>query len=135
MDLSVEELQEHLREQIRFLIASAESYDRGFEGEIKRLAVSVRVLVHDTANSKSLLGLLGEKDIPFHDTATPFDERNKLSHSSLVLMSLGGAKGNLPIAPLDGSITSRKIDFDSWWDGIVFVDQDRNEFSRRDIVL
>ncbi|MEX2489566.1 MAG: SEC-C metal-binding domain-containing protein [Pseudomonadales bacterium] len=135
MDLSDHDLRVHLQEQLAFLEASADAFDQGFEGEIKRLAISVRVLVHDTPRSKSLLGLLGKKNIDFADTATPFDERNKMTHSSLTLMSLGGPKGNIPFAPLDGSISRRVTDFDSWWDGIVFVDKNRTEFSRKDIVL
>jgi hypothetical protein len=38
----------YLREQVEFLRASAASYDAGFEGEARRLALTVRVLVHDT---------------------------------------------------------------------------------------
>ena len=65
------ELSQHLQEQLEFLQASAGAYDQGFEGEAKRLAVSIRVLVHDTSNSNSLLGQLGQKDIKFLDSAIP----------------------------------------------------------------
>ena len=135
MELTPEEFEEHLTEQLQFLKASAESFDNGFEGEIKRLAVSVRILMHDTRQSTSLLAHLGRKDIVFLDTATPFDERNQMSHSGLTIMSLGGPKGNIPLAPLDGSISRSFACFDDWWNGIVFVDQSRNQFSRKDIVL
>jgi len=54
-ELTTDELQSHLEEQIEFLECSASSYDNGFSGEIKRLAVSVRVLVHDIGQSTSLL--------------------------------------------------------------------------------
>ena len=52
---SQEALQDHLTEQIGFLLRSAESYDNGFTDEAKRLAVTIRVLVHDTGKSTSLL--------------------------------------------------------------------------------
>jgi len=42
------ELLDYLREQITFLRNSIDSYDKGFEGEAKRLATTIRVLVHDT---------------------------------------------------------------------------------------
>jgi hypothetical protein len=133
-ELSSKELQEHLEEQIEFLECSASSYDNGFEGEIKRLAVSVRVLVHDTGKSTSLLTLLGKKNIDFVDTSIPFDESNKMTHSGLVQMSLG-ARGSKSLPLLDDGPFSRAVSFELWWNGIIFVDKDRNEFSRKDIVL
>lgn len=133
-ELTNEDLQEHLAEQLEFLESSASSYDSGFEGEIKRLAVSVRVLVHDTRNSTSLLKLLGQKQVDYVDTSLPFDEKNKMSHSGLVQMSLGNRQSKI-LPFLDGSPFSRTASFDLWWNGIVFVDKNRNEFSRKDIVL
>lgn len=58
---SKSELLEHLNEQLEFLKASALSFDNGFLGEAKRLVVTIRVLLHDAQNSKSLLGLLKMK--------------------------------------------------------------------------
>lgn len=55
----------HLKEQIFFLQASSSSYDRGFMSEAKRLAVVIRVLVHDTPKSQSLLSQMDKKGIPF----------------------------------------------------------------------
>ena len=54
IDQSLHELINHLKEQILFLKASASAFDEGFDGEAKRLAVTVRVLLHDTNNSISL---------------------------------------------------------------------------------
>jgi len=133
-ELSNQDLQEHLNEQLEFIESSAISYDNGFEGEIKRLAVSVRVLVHDTAKSTSLLTLLSKKNVDFVDTSIPFDENNKMTHSGLVQMSLGNrASKALPL--LDESPFSRTATFELWWNGIIFVDKNRNEFSRKDVVL
>lgn len=123
-----------LGEQLDFLKLSCTSFDKGFEGEIKRLAVSVRVLVHDTGESKSLLSLTNKKNINFIDTSEPYDDKNILSHSALVQihMSKHGAK---PKAHLDDDIKPTGIGFDAWWNGIVLVDAEKNEFSRKDIVL
>tara|TARA_Y100001963_G_scaffold148356_1_gene226107 strand:- start:36 stop:833 length:798 start_codon:yes stop_codon:yes gene_type:complete len=133
-ELTTQELQEHLTDQLQFIESSITSFDNGFEGEIKRLAVSVRVLVHDTGKSTSLLTLLRQKNVDFIDTSIPFDENNKMTHSGLVQMSLGNrASKALPL--LDDGPFSRMASFELWWNGIVFVDKDRNEFSRKDIVL
>ncbi len=134
IELSNEELREHLKEQLEFIESSATSFDSGFESEIKRLAVSVRVLVHDTDKSTSLLSLLNQKNIDFVDTSYPFDETNKVSHSGLVQLSLGN-RPSKPLPILDDGPFFRKASFDLWWNGIVFVDNIKNEFSRKDIVL
>ena len=57
-----------------------------------------------------------------------------MTHSSLIQISMG-QKGNTILPFLDDGPFHRKIDFNSCWNGIVFVDKSRNEFSRKDIVL
>ncbi len=131
---STQELQELLDEQLQFLKASSRAYDAGFESEVKRLAVSARVLVHDTQKSTSLLKLLDKKQVNFVDTSVPYDEANLISHSSLVAVILGNNRPK-PVPILDDGPFCRQIGFDSWWNGIVFVDKAKGEFSRRDIVL
>ena len=42
------ELEEHLKEQIEFLLASCEDYDNGRNSEAKRIAATLRILFHDT---------------------------------------------------------------------------------------
>jgi hypothetical protein len=69
ISLTLAELECHLAEQLQFLQVSAAAFDAGFEGEAKRLAVVLRILLHDTKSSKSLLGQLGRKGGPFFDTA------------------------------------------------------------------
>ena len=133
VELNQHELEEHLKEQLSFIECSANAYDNGFEGEIKRLAVSVRVLVHDTNKSTSLLTLLDKKTTLYFDKSIPFDENNLQSHSGLVQIHLGNKATVLPL--LDGGPFTREVSFDSWWNGVVFVDNQRNEFSRKDIVL
>lgn len=53
---------DHLVEQLSFLDASCDAYDSGVRAEAKRLATTVRVLVHDTKMSTSLLKHLEAKD-------------------------------------------------------------------------
>jgi hypothetical protein len=72
-------LLENLAESTQFLISSASSFDRGYEAEAKRLAVTLRVLLHDTPQSHSLLDLLGVKDqIRFTNTAAEIEPDNVL---------------------------------------------------------
>jgi hypothetical protein len=67
------ELKSQLKEQIEFLRRGAKSFDEGSMAEGKRLAVVIRVLLHDTKSSTSLLKHLGKKDILFYDTSIDYD--------------------------------------------------------------
>ena len=66
---SEKELQQHLTDILQALELSSRAFDEGYEGEAKRLAAAIRVLVHDTPNSKSLLGQLGSKGVQLYDTS------------------------------------------------------------------
>jgi hypothetical protein len=89
------ELMGHLNEQFHFLKASASSFDNGFSGEAKRLAVTIRVLLHDTQNSKSLLGLLKIKKVfCFFDSSFDLDKKNTVSHLGLVGTSFSPGKAS-----------------------------------------
>lgn len=134
---SAKELEAHLQDHLGFLQASADAYDAGFDGEAKRIAVSIRVLVHDTKKSKSLLGQLGRKSELFLDSAFPVTPANKSTHSGLVVTSIVPGAGAKYVAFLDdgpgGQTASR--DFETWWNSTVFIDSKERELSRRDLVL
>jgi hypothetical protein len=59
------DLMGHLVEQFGFLIRSAQVYDNGIEDEAKRLASTLRILLHDTPKQKSLLASLNKKILDF----------------------------------------------------------------------
>ncbi|MCM3555068.1 hypothetical protein M3697_08115 [Janibacter melonis] len=137
------DLLERLSESREFIRLSSASYDGGYEAEAKRLAVALRVLLHDTGTSNSLLGLLDAKaTLKFVDTADPINPANLLrSHPGLVIMSLGfdgdRATGSY-VAPL-GDVPPDRIGvvkgFDPWWNTPVLRDSDGEVWSRRDLVL
>ena len=132
------ELLEHLREQATFLRLSGAAFDSGFEGEAKRLAVTIRVLVHDTNRSMSLLTQMGVKDqLLFVDTAPPIDPRNILGTEGLVVMR-NSAAGSSYVAPLD-DVPSERLGrtkrFAEWWGQPVTCLPDGKTVSRRAYVL
>jgi len=134
---SKSDLERNLSEHLRFLLSSAQAYDNGFEGEAKRLAVSLRVLLHDTPMSKSLLGQLGRKNLLFLDTCSPFNPKNLLSFHGLVMIRVGTSEAHF-IPHLDDfppSVKPRMIGFEEWWNAIIIVDNNRNEMSRKDLIL
>lgn len=134
-----DELKSHLKEQIQFLIRSCESYDKGFESEAKRLAVVIRVLLHDTSRSKSLLNLLKMKNILFYDSTVDLPPNVLFAQTGLVRMQIGSSSNELKyIPPLDNDPPERvnkKVPFTNWWNKTVFFDINRNKFSRNDLIL
>ncbi len=134
---SKEELQQHLRDTIQALELSSSSFDEGFEGEAKRLAAAIRVLVHDTGSSKSLLGQLGQKSIQFYETSIPCDLRTIMTYSGLtsIEQTPEGAKYVAVLDMLPPDCPPRWVSFDEWWNRVIFVDRKGSETSRKDLIL
>lgn len=84
---SQSELWDVFHEHRTYLRSSAASFDAGYEPEAKRMAVSLRVLLHDTPQSISVFKQLGLKDSwTFDDTAGPVNPRNMAPTTGLVMM-------------------------------------------------
>jgi len=131
-----EELKKHLEEQLCFLKKSAEDYDRGNKAESKRMAHTIRILLHDTSHSKSLLNQLQLKSIQFLDTSYDVEDTRCLSKFGLVMMSLKGEFVPRCIAPPKPWGEPRELkSFEDWWDEIVIIDSENNRFSRKDLIL
>jgi len=134
------ELLAHLQEQITFMKQSAISYDNGFEGEGKRLAVVIRVLVHDTSQSTSLLTVLGRKSqMLFYDSASKYNPRNLATSNCLTMIKVS-SNGAEYVAPLDDLSPARdknkRRSFDNWWKRlIIYRDNKNNTFTRSNLVL
>lgn len=131
------ELLDHLKNQINFLRHAADRFDKGDQTEALIMATHIRTLLHDTKNSKSLLGQLDKKGILFHDMASDFDPNNLLPHHGLIQIEVGTKRvgfhaglDNVPPFKLN-----RKVPFDSWWNKVILTDKERNRFTRKDIVL
>jgi len=131
---SVDELNDHLADHLGFLGSSADAFDAGNDGEAKRLAVSLRVLFHDTAQSHSLLGQLDRLRGSFLSTAIPHDAGNLSTHGGLIMTAMNSA-GATYIAPLDTCAHNEWRPFPAWWNETVFVDVQKTELTRRDLVL
>ena len=134
---SKDELQQHLRDTIQALELSSRAFDEGFEGEAARLAAAIRVLVYDTESSKSLLGQLGQKAIPFYDVSVPRDPKTIITYSGLTAIDLTPQEA-IHVAPLDHlppGCPPRWVSFDEWWNRVIFVDQKGSETSRKDLIL
>lgn len=130
-----------LNEQMEFLRASAAAFDQGHTGEAKRLAVSIRVLLHDTAASRSLLTHLGVKDnLTFMDTSAPIHPANLLSTVGLAMVGIQGDGTSFYAAPLADLSPPRASNppkpFVPWWtDPVTKVMPGGETFARKKFVL
>jgi len=136
---SREDLLGLLAENPEFLRSSSAAFDSGYEAEAKRLAVVLRVLLHQTAQSHSILDQLGIKDrLDFLDSASPINPGNLLPTPGLVLMQMTttetGSAGRY-IAPLDMErpAGTRMKAFAGWWIDPVMKVEDT--WSRKELVL
>ncbi len=139
MKQTLDDLQNQLNDQIEFLKLSAQAYDRGFESESKRMATTIRILLHDTLKSHSLLGQLNLKDTKFLSTCVKppkLSDNQQLvgGYAGLVGLLIGDAGGYVPNFDSSNDITGY-IDFENYWSEIIFNDKLGNSYSRKDIVL
>ncbi len=137
---STSTLKIQLQEQISFLKSSCRDYDRGNLSEAKRIAVSIRVLVHDTQSSISLLKQLSLKSIDFLDTSNDWVPSKNVFFKPMPFIGLACmTTNNINYIPRCVTPFADKYKnfgtFDEWWEKIVIVDNNDNKFRRRDIVL
>jgi hypothetical protein len=143
--MSEDRLKESLTEQVDFLRASAERFDAGHQHEAKRLALTIRVLLHDTDGSKSLLEQLALKSaLAFLDTRT----RREPPVGVQVLKQIGWPTGIVVLSMRIGGSTNfraelgidresqpRDINFDDWWEEPLLVSKDGTTWNRRRFIL
>lgn len=133
-----DELKNHIKEHVYFIRSSSNSFDTGFEGEAKRLAVSARVLLHDTAQSHSIMGQLGLLTIPFYSTAYRWEANNLMPHHGLLQLKFSsGPSGSSYHAPFDNRPPHllRWVSFNDWWSEIVFDDRKGHVLTRKQLIL
>lgn len=158
-------LEEQLARQLKYLGNSSALFDKGDHDEANRLATVLRVLLHDTKNSKSLLGQLGLKSsLLFVDTGLYRDRLNAALSNWVQLrhpgMSIGGIRpgeaGLVEVcsnpdgtagwrAPLreqrfhpqdpKSSAMLPPQTFSYWWETPLVEDSNMKLFSRKNLVL
>jgi SEC-C motif len=131
---SILDFETELTTQLGFIQRSADSYDNGYEDEAKRLATTIRVLVHDTKNSISLMTHLDRKSIKWLDSATLVCLNNLVQQCNLVLLEAGTSEPTF-LAKLDSDITEKWVNFDEWWNAQIFRDVDGSGVTRKKLIL
>ena len=140
-------------EQLDFLRTSAQAFDAGVSHEYKRIALVLRVLLHDTRTSHSLLKQLGAKaSLRFWDTrdrpvAEPgfqilaaHDWPEGMVGMTATLSAAPDPRGEgawqwFPMLGSDPGRSSARADFEAWWGDSIIELKSGQTFTRRDFVL
>jgi len=134
---TTDELNKHLSDQLGFLKSSAIAYDKGNLAEAKRMALALRILLHDTQHQTSLLSQLGLKDRDYIDTSTPDASGQGINHqTNLGLAYLSNSSNYIPKC-YDASPgeNEKNVDFQTYWMNNIIKGPQGISFSRKDIVL
>lgn len=137
MKRTQDDLVHELSNQQKLVRAAAAEFDSGEELAARWLSTCIRILVHDTNKSHSLLGQLGIKEkLEYVDTAIEPGDLMLTSGLTITELSTDGSASYLP--PLGGGPPVRNkppVDFGRWWNTKIVRDQESNLFSRKDLVL
>ncbi len=149
IQITRKEFEQHLREQMGFLAASCDAFDKGNEAEAKRIAGIIRTLIHDTKSSTSLLSHLGVKSaLRLNDVigpdftndpsqaiqGAPFQFHWHVQFGSGLKISTDGTATFVP--NLGEAV--RQLPFDDWWEAPLMIrdlEGTSIRLSRRDVVL
>ena len=128
-------LRKQLRRQLDFLDASSRAYDGGFHDEGLRLAVAIRVILHQTNHSHSLLNQMGERDnIRLLSSVRHFttDAAERMTfYDGLTAVAIPG--GPFPKLAIGSETTWKKVD--AWYKQPVIVVSQSTWVTRKDIIL
>jgi hypothetical protein len=126
----------HLRRQLDFIARSCESYDHGHSDEAIRIAQQVRVIVHQTSKSTSLLTQLGATHVRLLTTVTPVSSGTVFFDGMSFVTVTRNPDGDS--SKVDAALTAgpfhKLFPVDDWWNQLLYV---RNEvrITRRDLIL
>lgn len=143
-----EELNQHFERTMRRLRSASKRFDGGDEDAAYDLSVLIRILVHDTDASTSVLAHMGLKERLLYPDATklpaPPSESTRPGTRKVMIPLFAGPwcltedEASWRLAPpFDGAFQDRmpRVTFDAWWSDPCGHDARGNVFSRRDLVL
>jgi hypothetical protein len=110
----------HLTRQLTFLWRSCEAYDKGHTDEAIRIATAIRVLIHDTPKSTSLLNHLGALGISLSSTVSGLDTSRSVFLSGMGRMTMTSTKTTWAPA-VDCRAIDKQLPLAEWWNQVVYI--------------
>ncbi|WP_100637764.1 hypothetical protein [Marinobacter salexigens] len=131
-----DELESQLEKQIQYLVRSAEAFDAGHQDEAPRIATTIRILLHESRRSRSLLGLLRVRGkIQILSTST-FDFKTDKTYGTCTLTGFETDSQGMRVVPqYDRVARSRPMPAHQWWNEVIFRMPQMDKYTRRDFVL
>lgn len=126
-----------LGKQLEFLNTSCALYDSGKKDEAVRIATAVRVVVHDTGASRSLLAHLSAEHARLLSTCEDIPAGVRF-WANLTTIELDPPRARAEYLPkLATARTKRLVDKDRWWSGefVYLIEPDGIKLTRRNLVL
>jgi hypothetical protein len=117
---------------MQFLRASGDAYDAGYRDEAYRIAVAIRVLLHNTGQSVSLLRHLHAETVPLLATTMAASPGTGY-YDGMSLLESNVAGGSVRPA-LETAHVRRIVSAQDWWTEDVYV-LNQLRLARKDIVL
>lgn len=135
--LSEERQPEEFLRQLNFLKKRTASFDQGDWDEAIAAATHIRVIVHDSSRSRSLLTYMGVKEsMTFFSSCEGINPRNLLPTEPFTIMRLGSSGAQrLPLDDELISLKSRPVNFNEWWTMPVMKDAQGNIWTREDLIV
>lgn len=136
----MDRFKDQLRRQIKFLRNSCQAFDKGDWEEAIRIATSIRVLVHDTQGSTSILKHLNAKNINLFSTRTDMPAwsggAKYTDGFSMGVISIGQGRGAYGPDLSDFSPDSSLVlPVDKWWEQIVWILSSECKLTRKRLIL
>lgn len=123
----------HLTRQLSFLLRSCQSYDAGFHDEAVRIATVVRVIIHGTGSSTSLLKHLGATNISLISTVSELTTE-VVSFVGMGRYRVGFGEGSF-LPQLGDGWMQKNLPVSEWWSQVVMVLDSKHQITRKNIVL
>ncbi len=142
--MSTVDFRKQLSKQLGFIKNSCELYDRGDYEEAIRIAVSIRILIHETSTQTPLLKHLEALDISLLSSeprrpsnSEPFEDGIQRLEISFGIAPISFGRKQVSVEPeLENSRHREPLPVSEWWNQTVFVVPPANlEISRRSLVL
>lgn len=121
---------------MKFLKNDIKLFDEGYLDYAVKIAITLRILFHDTSVSTSLANSIEIKDkLLFWSSGHSYSPNNLLTTWSLLTISI--TTNGIEYIPMGDMLNSEEyptyLSFEDWWNEIIFADKE-HLFTRKDVI-